>query len=160
MTEDNYNTLIQTLIPILITSLSGAIIAIAKYLTAYLEQRAKIELQASQAATIERYLKRLNETVYDVVTALNQNTVDALKEAAADGKLTEEEKETVFKQAVETTKAIMGETGLSLLSLVFEDLNALIIAKIDATVGAVKTAPKEVVSRDETSGPQSTPAGE
>ena len=159
MTNENYTTLIQTLLPILITALSGTIVAIAKYLTAYLDQRTKATLSAEQAATIQRYLSVLNETVCDVVAALNQNTVDALKEASADGKLTEYEKEYVFKQAVDTIKSILGDTGLAILSLVFDDVNALIIAKVDRAVGELN-AKKGAKADGETSSPQGTPTGE
>lgn len=126
-TETIINSLVQTLLPIIISALGSVLIAMSAYYANYFKQKAKSE-------QINRYIDLLDQTVYDVVIALNQTTVDKLKEASADGKLTPEEVQYLKEDAFNTITNILGLTGMNVLNLAFDDVNALIASKIQRTV--------------------------
>lgn len=131
MNEDIGAVIIQTILPLIASALGTVLIAATTYYANYFRQKA-------QSEKINRYIEQLESTVYDVVMSLNQTTVEKLKEASADGKLTPEEIDVIKSDARDTITKIIGVTGMNLLGLVFEDVDALIASKIERTVKEVK----------------------
>lgn len=90
-------------------------------------------------------LDQLEDAVDTAVAAVQQVTVDALKKAAADGKLTDEEKAAAFAEALAQVKLILGTKGLATLQAALqagqEALEAFLRAKIEAAVAAQKVTP-------------------
>jgi alkyl hydroperoxide reductase subunit AhpF len=127
--------LIMNLVIAFAVPVAGALAAfIVKWVNAKAEQ---IKAQTNQDK-IDQYIDILNETVEDVVVSLNQTTVLAFKEAAADGKLTKEEIEEVSEKAIDAVYLILGKQGRELLQTVFDDLDTLIVTKIERSVKEVK----------------------
>jgi len=123
--------IIQVLVPVLATALGTVLIALANNASSYLKQRTNSNI-------LKRYISLLDSVVVDVVRGLNQSTVEAIKAAAEDGKLTKEEITMISAQALESVKNILGVRGIEVLRLVFEDLDALIATKIERAVGEAK----------------------
>lgn len=90
-------------------------------------------------------LDQLEDAIDTAVAAVQQVTVDALKKAAADGKLTDEEKAKAFADALAQVKAIIGTKGLATLQAALqagqEALEVYLRAKIEAAVAAQKVTP-------------------
>jgi hypothetical protein len=127
--------LIMNLITAFAIPVAGALATfIVKWVNAQAEQ---IKAKTNQDK-INHYIDILNETVAEVVVSLNASTVDALKKAAKDGKLTPEEIEDIKEGAIDTIYSIIGNTGIEILELAFDDLEALIAVKIDKAVEDVK----------------------
>jgi len=119
--------ILTILIPILATAVGGVITALGARLVSYVKEK-------SDNRRFDKYLDIFEKTVYDVVAGLNQSTVKVIKEAAADGKLTEEEKQRIFETAKADIYGVLGPKGIEVLQTVYADLEALIKYKIEATV--------------------------
>ena len=128
-----FGTIMQILIPIIAT-------AIGTVITVYVKRWADVAKETKIGKETARYINLLEKTVYDVVQGLNQSTVQKLKEAAADGKLTPAEIEQVSTDAKLTILAIIGPKGIEVLSMAFADLQLLIACKIESTVLELKPA--------------------
>jgi hypothetical protein len=127
--------LLMNLITVFAIPVAGALATfIVKWVNAQSEQ---IKAKTNQDK-INHYIDILNDTVAEVVVSLNASTVDALKAAAQDGKLTPAEVEEIKSGAIETIYSILGNTGIEILELAFDDLEALIAVKIDKAVENVK----------------------
>ena len=127
---------------LLIQVLTALVIPILPAIAAFVIKFISVKMDAIKAQTqqdkIDQYIDILNDTVADVVISLNQTTVDSLKAAAADNKLTEEEIEEISNKAIDAVYLILGRQGRELLQTVFDDLDALIAAKIERAVVEVK----------------------
>lgn len=119
--------ILTILIPILATAVGGVITALGTRCVSYLKEKIN-------SHKFNKYLDILNNTIQDVVVGLNQSTVNIIKEAAADGKLTEEEKKQIFETAKLDIYGILGPKGIEVLQAVYNDLDELIRYKIEATV--------------------------
>lgn len=131
MREELVTTIIQVVVPVIAAAIGIILTALANNASDYLKQKANSTL-------LNRYIDLLTETVMDVVQSLNQTTVEQLKQAAMDGKLTQEEIDSISAQALTSVKAILGEKGMEILSIAFEDVDALITSKIERAVREVK----------------------
>jgi ABC-type multidrug transport system fused ATPase/permease subunit len=129
-----FQQFMAVLIPIIAAALGTAITAAVTAFTKYVSEKTKSE-------RLKKYMVALEETVYDVVQALNQKEVLALKEAAEDGKLTTEEISRISKSALDTVLAILGVAGVEILSKVYTDVNEMIANKIERVVLELKPAP-------------------
>lgn len=133
MENELLTTVIQVLVPVLLTALGTVIVALSNNVSQYLKQKANSNL-------LNRYIDTLNDVVYDVVMSLNQTTVAELKAAAIDGKLTTDEINIISSKALESVKAIIGVRGIEILKIAFEDIDALIANKIERAVVEAKAA--------------------
>jgi alkyl hydroperoxide reductase subunit AhpF len=120
-------TIIQVLVPVLATAVGTMLIAFANSASTYMKKKTESNL-------LNDYIAILCDTVVDVVQGLNQTTVQQIKDAAEDGKLTSDEIATINAQAIETVKSIVGVKGISILQLAFEDIDTLIANKIERAV--------------------------
>lgn len=95
-------------------------------------------------------LVRLDDAVLAVVRELQQTTVDAIKEAAKDGKITDEERARIKDLALASVKSHLGAKGLGELAKVLGlddgSLGKLISSKIEAAVYAMKLEQTAVAS--------------
>ena len=131
---DAINSAMDTLLPIVATAIGSVITAVAAAAGARWAAKIKEETKGKKLA---RHIKTLDDTVADVVRGMNQKTVAALKEKAADGKLTKEEIDSISVDARLQISAIMGD-GMDEIKSSFGDTDALIAAKIERAVGEAK----------------------
>lgn len=121
------NALVENLLEIVSALAITAIGAAGTWLAAKIAQAKN--LGNIQAATEEATL-RAQETVKE----LQQTMVDGLKAAAADGKLTADEIESLRARVVELTLAKMSTAAINILNAAGVDLSALIIGKAEAVI--------------------------
>lgn len=133
MENELLTTVIQVLVPVLLTALGTVIVALSNNVAQYLKQKANSNL-------LNRYIDTLNDIVYDVVMSLNQTTVEQLKAAALDGKLTKDEIDMISSQALDSVKAVLGVRGIEILKIAFEDIDLLIANKIERAVVEAKAS--------------------
>lgn len=102
--------------------------------------QAKVDNQTAEAA-----LLRLTAAVTDAVGEVYQAEAGALKGAAADGKLTQEEKDRLKQIAVDHAKSYLGKKGVDMLLEVLgftseKDLDKVIAGKVDKVIYDAKRA--------------------
>ena len=139
-TEPQLVQLINALVPVvtLVLTLLGG------YLTKVVASKLKTEQQRSIAL-------KFSELASDVVLELQQTTVDGLKAAAKDGKITAEEAADLKHLAVERLKLMLGPKGKAsaLKAFGFENegqFEAFIGTKIEAEVRKVRATMGRVLS--------------
>lgn len=121
--------LVQALIPLVIAIASWALYAASNWLQAH----AKTEYQRG-------VLARLTEAVSTIVSETQQTTVEALKAAAADGKITAEEAAELKDGAISRVRGYLGKRGLKELETVFDRdmIDKVIASKIEAEIAQMK----------------------
>lgn len=82
-------------------------------------------------ARVEGVLKRLNDTVFNVVMAIEQTTVAAAKKVATEGKLDRAAAETIKQAALDEVKSHLGPKGLAEL----KDVLGIHELELDAFLG-------------------------
>ena len=86
------------------------------------------------SAAVDDLTKAAEQTVYE----LNQTTVDGLKEASADGKLTQDEITNLGKLLLEGTLAKMSDSGINVLKAANVDINAIVTGAGEALIARIK----------------------
>lgn len=112
--------------------------AVATFIITWFKAKTEEINKNMENQTLKSYIDILNCVVSDVVKSLNQTTVDNLRAAAADGKLTKEEGEKLKNDAVTQVYKIIGSHGIDVLKEVFTDLDSLIANKVEANVHSMK----------------------
>ena len=89
-------------------------------------------------------LNRLNDAVYVAVRSTEQTLAGEIREAAKDGKLTQEEADEVKEHAVKAVKNYLGKNGMSELRRILDAdaIEQMIDHKIEATLLDSKTDSK------------------
>lgn len=126
-TSDMTGQVLTILIPILVTAVGGVLTVLGGRLTVYIGEKYNTH-------KFDKYFNILNDTIQSVVTGLNQTTVNVIKAAAEDGKLTDEEKTQIFESAKSDIYAVLGPKGIQALQLVYADVEKLISCKIETAV--------------------------
>lgn len=88
--------------------------------------------------SLSEVLTQISTTVNDTVHELQQTVVDGLKEAAADGKLTQDEIAWLNAQLLTMVKAKMAQPAIDLLNAAKVDINALITGMAEAAIKNMK----------------------
>ncbi len=114
------------------------LIAGGKYLVAWLKLKTEQISKQVKNENVKQYVSLLNGVVVDVVSELNQTTVDGLKAASSDGKLTKEDADKIKNEAFSKVLTILGSKGKDALKLLYEDVDALIKSRIERTVRYLK----------------------
>ena len=127
--------LITNLVTVFLIPVAGAL---AGFIVKWLNAKAENLKTMTNNEKVNHYIDILNETVCDVVVSLNASTVEKLKAAAADGKLTPEEIAEIQDDAITRVVDIIGPTGIEVLGQAFDDLDTMIASKIDRWVEEVK----------------------
>ena len=80
----------------------------------------------------------LTDAAEQTVWELQQTVVDGLKEAAADGKLTQAEITDLGKKLLEGTLAKMSDSGINVLKAANVDINAIVTGAGEALIARIK----------------------
>ncbi len=124
---------LEILSPVLLAALTWAAAKAAQLIAA------KVKNEYLRGA-----LTRLDDAVLNAVREVHQVTVEGIKAASADGKLTVEERAKVKATALETIRAHMGPAGLAELVKVLGvdngGLEKLLSTRIEAAVHDLKRA--------------------
>ena len=91
-----------------------------------------------QLNTINTAVGELTAAAEQTVFELQQTVVDGLKEASADGKLTQEEIKNLGKLLLEGTLQKMSDSGLGVLKAANVDINAIVTGAGEALIAKIK----------------------
>lgn len=94
--------------------------------------------KTQQLNTINTAMGELTTAAEQTVLELQQTTVDALKEASADGKLTQDEISNLGKLLLEGTLAKMSDSAMNVLKAANVDVNAIVTGAGEALIAKMK----------------------
>ena len=83
-------------------------------------------------------LNTINTAVGELTNAAEQTVVDGLKEASADGKLTQDEIANLGKLLLEGTLQKMSDSGIGVLKAANVDINAIVTGAGEALIAKIK----------------------
>lgn len=133
--------------PTVLTIVSSALVAVLTWGANEVRKLIAAKVHNEQLAGA---LTRLNDAVFAAVKEVEQTTAAALREANADGKITEEEKKQIKEAAITAAKSYLGPKGIGELVKVMgfngdadERIAALVSGKIEAAVHDIKAASGE-----------------
>ena len=92
-----------------------------------------------QLNTINAAVGELTNAAEQTVLELQQTVVDGLKEASADGKLTQDEIANLGKLLLEGTLQKMSDSGIGVLKAANVDINAIVTGAGEALIAKIKT---------------------
>lgn len=122
---------VNVLTPLLVTALA--------YVATRVE---KVIAQHVKNESAKAVLLRMNDAIFDAVGEVEQTLAGALKEAAADGKITKDEALTLRNLAVSKAKTYLGSVGVEkareVLGLDEEAFEQAIVAKIERAIAESK----------------------
>ena len=95
--------------------------------------------KTQQLNTISTAVGELTAAAEQTVLELQQTVVDGLKEAHADGKLTQEEIGDLGKKLLDGALARMSDSGISVLKAANVDINAIVTGAGEALIAKMKT---------------------
>ncbi len=124
---------LQVLSPILLAALTWVAAKIAQYI------QAKVKNEYLRGVLV-----RLDDAVLAAVREVQQVTVEAIKSASADGKLTAEERARVKQAAIDSVKSHLGTKGLGelakILGLEGGAVEKLLSTRVEAAVHDLKVS--------------------
>lgn len=94
--------------------------------------------KSQQLNTINTAVGELTNTAETTVYELQQTVVDGLKEASADGKLTQDEITRLGKLLLEGTLAKMSDSAMGVLKAANVDINAIVTGAGEALIARIK----------------------
>ncbi len=104
----------------------------------------------TQSSLVDRALTAVSSACHLAVTETWTGYVEALKDSAADGKLTAEERREARDQAIELAKSYLGAKGIALivdgLGIESDFLDSFLGASIEASLADVKRAERAAQS--------------
>ena len=126
------NTVIIETIVSVLANLAVTLIGVAgAWLLAQISKTQKLN-------TINAAVGELTNAAEQTVWELQQTVVDGLKEASADGKLTQDEIAKLGKLLLEGTLAKMSESGIGVLKAANVDINAIVKGAGEALIAKIK----------------------
>ena len=126
------NTVIIETIVSVLANLAVTLIGVAgAWLLAQISKTQKLN-------TINAAVGELTNAAEQTVWELQQTVVDGLKEASADGKLTQDEIANLGKLLLEGTLAKMSESGIGVLKAANVDINAIVKGAGEALIAKIK----------------------
>ena len=126
------NTVIIETIVSVLANLAVTLIGVAgAWLLAQISKTQKLN-------TINAAVGELTNAAEQTVWELQQTVVDGLKEASADGKLTQDEITKLGKLLLEGTLAKMSESGIGVLKAANVDINAIVKGAGEALIAKIK----------------------
>jgi hypothetical protein len=124
---------LEILSPVLLAALTWAAAKLAQLI------RAKV-----QNEYLKGVLVRLDDAVFTAVKGIQQSVVEQIKEASADGKITDDEKKRIKDKALTSVKSHLGTKGLAevarILGLDGGALDGLLSSKVEAAVHDLRRA--------------------
>ena len=94
--------------------------------------------KSQQLKTINAAVSELTNAAETTVLELQQTVVDGLKEASADGKLTQDEISNLGKLLLEGALAKMSDSGINVLKAANVDINAIVTGAGEALIARIK----------------------
>lgn len=94
--------------------------------------------KSQQLKTINAAVGELTNAAETTVLELQQTVVDGMKEASADGKLTQEEITVLGKKLLEGALAKMSDSGIGVLKAANVDINAIVTGAGEALIARIK----------------------
>ena len=94
--------------------------------------------KSQQLKTINAAVGELTSAAETTVMELQQTVVEGLKEASADGKLTQDEIKNLGKLLLEGTLAKMSDSGIGVLKAANVDINAIVTGAGEALIAKIK----------------------
>ena len=126
------NTVIIETIVSVLANLAVTLIGVAgAWLLAQISKTQKLN-------TINAAVGELTTAAEQTVWELQQTVVDGLKEASADGKLTQEEVARLGKLLLEGTLSKMSDSGIGVLKAANVDINAIVKGAGEALIARIK----------------------
>ena len=101
--------------------------------------------KTQQLKTINAAVSELTNAAETTVLELQQTVVDGLKEASADGKLTQDEISNLGKLLLEGALAKMSDSGINVLKAANVDVNAIVSGAGEALIARIKRGEAEDV---------------
>ena len=129
---ENWLTLLQEILEVCIIPLLGIL---TTYLVMFIKNKAQQISENTHDELQAKYIMMLSDTITTCVIATNQTYVDNLKK---DNAFTKEAQLEALQKTFDAVMAILTEEAQAYLSEVYGDLNAYIMAQIEATVKANK----------------------
>ncbi len=126
--------LIGTAIEIVAAVVQAALLGLVALVFAWAKSNAK-------STRLKSALEMLEKAANTTVAALQQTTVEKLKAANKDGKLTKKEIKDIGSEALSLVKQRMGAEARDVIEAAGLDLEDRIRAEIEATITAMKTFP-------------------
>ena len=124
---------LQVLSPILLAALTWVAAKVAQYI------QAKVKNEYLRGVLV-----RLDDAVLAAVREVQQVTVEAIKSASADGKLTAEERARVKQAAIDSVKSHLGMKGIAelakILGLESGAVEKLLSPRVEAAVHDLKVS--------------------
>lgn len=111
--------------------IGSLLVIILGFVVKYLKENVK-------NSTVTKTVDIFERVVNNSVAFVQQTIVDDLKEANADGKLTDEEKEYVKKRAIAAINAQLSTESKEVLAQVFGDIDDIIDKWIESSVTKLK----------------------
>lgn len=102
--------------------------------------------KTQQLKTINAAVSELTNAAETTVLELQQTVVDGLKEASADGKLTQDEISNLGKLLLEGALAKMSDSGINVLKAANVDVNAIVSGAGEALIARIKRGEAEEVA--------------
>lgn len=102
--------------------------------------------KTQQLKTINAAVSELTNAAETTVLELQQTVVDGLKEASADGKLTQDEISNLGKLLLEGALAKMSDSGINVLKAANVDVNAIVSGAGEALIARIKRGEPEEVA--------------
>ena len=94
--------------------------------------------RTQQLKTINTAVGELTNAAETTVLELQQTVVDGLKEASADGKLTQDEITNLGKLLLDGALAKMSDSGINVLKAANVDINAIVTGAGEALIAKIK----------------------
>lgn len=94
--------------------------------------------RTQQLKTINAAVGELTNAAETTVMELQQTVVDGLKEASADGKLTQDEITNLGKLLLDGALAKMSDSGINVLKAANVDINAIVTGAGEALIAKIK----------------------
>lgn len=123
--------IIETIVQIVATLLMTLIGVLGTWLTVQISKREELK---NIAAATEEATRAAQNTVLE----LQQTAVESMKAAHEDGKLTEDEIESLGKMLLAKTLDKMSESAVKVLTAAGVDITAIIIGAGEATINMIK----------------------
>lgn len=121
----------EAMLSLLSAVLIAALPIVVKELKEFLRSKGEGFKEQNKAEYLNGHVDRAIQTISDVVDAISQKTVDALKNR---GEFTKEKQKEVFEAAKNDVLAILTRETKEALKEAFEDVNKWLDNKIESTV--------------------------
>jgi uncharacterized membrane protein len=111
---------------------------ITGFITKFVNAKANELKQNNEHKQLDKYIDIADKLIVDTVTMFNQTVVADLKVKAEDGKLTEDEKNEIFKKAIDNVYVTLADNGKKALSTAYGDIPAYISTQIEKVIAESK----------------------